>query len=129
MAATCNMLWSSYSGVNLISETPNVESLMGSLIFLHAGIYHGEFLVIDSDVSLIGAASGSVSDAVILERDTESTVLFVEGAKQAYIGHVTIKFSPDVTSTLPHHKHYCLEIGESCSPTIDHCVIRSSSVG
>jgi F-box protein 11 len=63
------------------------------------------------------------------ERESESTVMFVEGAKNAYIGHMTIKFSPDITSTVPHHKHYCIEIGENCSPTIDHCIIRSTSVG
>jgi len=66
---------------------------------------------------------------VILERESESTVMFVEGAKNAYAGHLTLKFSPDTTSTVPHHKHYCLEVGENCSPTIDHCIIRSTSVG
>lgn len=100
----------------------------GAKIFLHPGTYRGEFLVIDSDVTLIGAAPGVVADAVILERETESTVMFVEGAKNAYLGHVTLKFTPNVTSTVPHHKHFCLEVGENCSPTIDHCIIRSSSV-
>ncbi|XP_046688713.1 F-box only protein 11-like [Homalodisca vitripennis] len=64
----------------------------------------------------------------ILERESESTVMFVEGAKNAYAGHLTLKFSPDVASNVPHNKHYCLEVGENCSPTIDHCIIRSSSV-
>ncbi|XP_015364376.1 PREDICTED: F-box only protein 11 [Diuraphis noxia] len=100
----------------------------GAKIFLHPGTYRGEFLVIDSDITLIGAAPGVVADAVILERETESTVMFVEGAKSAYLGHVTLKFTPNVTSTVPHHKHFCLEVGENCSPTIDHCIIRSSSV-
>lgn len=77
----------------------------------------------------IGAAPGNVAESVILERESESTVMFVEGAKNAYAGHLTLKFSPDVTSTVPHHKHYCLEVGENCSPTIDHCIIRSTSVG
>lgn len=76
-----------------------------------------------------GAAPGNVAESVILERESESTVMFVEGAKNAYAGHLTLKFSPDVTSTVPHHKHYCLEVGENCSPTIDHCIIRSTSVG
>lgn len=101
----------------------------GNLIFLHSGHYRGEFLVIDSDVALIGAASGNVAESIVLERESESTVMFVEGAKHAYVGHMTLKFSPDVTSTVPHHKHYCLEVGENCSPTIDHCIIRSTSVG
>uniref|UniRef100_A0A182SNE4 F-box domain-containing protein n=1 Tax=Anopheles maculatus TaxID=74869 RepID=A0A182SNE4_9DIPT len=100
----------------------------GSLIFLHSGTYRGEFLVIDSDVALIGAAPGNVAESIILERESESTVMFVEGAKHAYVGHMTLKFSPDVTSTVPHHKHYCLEVSENCSPTIDHCIIRSTSV-
>jgi len=99
-----------------------------ALVFLHAGTYREEFLVIDSNVALIGAAPGNVAESVILERESESTVMFVEGAKQAYAGHLTLKFCPDVTSTVPHHKHYCLEVGENCSPTIDHCIIRSSSV-
>jgi F-box protein 11 len=100
-----------------------------ALVFLHAGTYRGEFLVIDSNVALIGAAPGNVAESVILERESESTIMFVEGAKHAYAGHLTLKFSPDVTSTVPHHKHYCLEVGENCSPTIDHCIIRSTSVG
>ena len=56
-------------------------------------------------------------------------MMFVEGAKSAYVGYLTLKFTPDIASTVPHHKHYCLEVGENCTPTIDHCVIRSSSVG
>jgi F-box protein 11 len=105
------------------------EQYPGCLIFLHAGTYRGEFLVIDSDVALIGAAPGNVAESIVLERESESTVMFVEGAKHAYVGHMTLKFSPELTSTVPHHKHYCLEVGENCSPTIDHCIIRSTSVG
>jgi F-box protein 11 len=113
---------------SMVDETVQ-ETQNSTLIFLHAGIYRGEFLVIDSDITLIGAAPGNVAESVVLERESESTVMFVEGAKNAYIGHMTLKFSPDITSTVPHHKHYCLEIGENCSPTIDHCIIRSTSVG
>lgn len=100
----------------------------GPLIFLHAGHYKGEYLFIDSDVALIGAAPGNVAEAVVLEREAGSTVMFVEGAKYAYVGYLSLKFSPDVTSTVSHHKHYCLDIGENCSPTVDNCIIRSSSV-
>lgn len=32
-------------------------------------------------------------DHVVLERDRESTVVFVEGAREAYLGYVTIKVS------------------------------------
>lgn len=116
------------SGGSCASSHTGEASSQGALIFLHAGTYRGEFLVIDSDISLIGAAPGNVAESVILERESESTVMFVEGAKQAYAGHLTLKFSPDVTSTVPHHKHYCLEVGENCSPTVDHCIIRSTSV-
>lgn len=76
-----------------------------------------------------GAAPGNVAESVILERSTESTLMFVEGAKTAYAGHLTLKFVPDVQANVSHHKHYCLEVGETCSPTIDHCIIRSTSVG
>lgn len=125
---------SSGSNISIPPASPsmvdeNVPETSNTLIFLHAGIYRGEFLVIDSDITLIGAAPGNVAESVVLERESESTVMFVEGAKNAYIGHMTLKFSPDITSTVPHHKHYCLEIGENCSPTIDHCIIRSTSVG
>ncbi|CAH0391496.1 unnamed protein product [Bemisia tabaci] len=98
------------------------------IIFLHTGVYRGEFLVIDSDVNLIGAASGNVAESVIIERESESTIMFVEGSKNAYAGHLTLKFAPDGTSNTPHHKHYCLEVGDNASPTIDHCILRSSSV-
>lgn len=109
------------------SNSSNVTSQ--PLIFLHSGHYKDDYLFIDSDVAWIGAASGSnVADNVILERESSSTVMFVEGANHAYLGFMTLKFSPDNTSTVQHHKHYCLEIGESCSPTVDNCIIRSSSV-
>lgn len=123
-----NHCGASLSSSSCIGSDDAVETA-GSLIFLHAGHYRGEFLVIDSDVALIGAAPGNVAESIVLERESESTVMFVEGAKHAYVGHMTLKFSPDVTSTVPHHKHYCLEVGENCSPTIDHCIIRSTSVG
>ncbi|KAL1404620.1 hypothetical protein pipiens_018793, partial [Culex pipiens pipiens] len=115
-------------GSAVVDEAFTTLENTGALIFLHQGTYRGEFLVIDSDVALIGAASGNVAESVILERESESTVMFVEGAKHAYVGHMTLKFSPDVTSTVPHHKHYCLEVSENCSPTVDHCIIRSTSV-
>lgn len=70
-----------------------------------------------------------MAESVILERESESTLTFSDGAKRAYAGHLTLKFSPDVTSTMQHHKHYCLEVSDNCSPTIDHCIIRSASVG
>lgn len=113
---------------NLYEDNVPPTEHPGPLIFLHAGHYKGEYLFIDSDVALIGAAAGNVAESVILEREAGSTVMFVEGAKYAYVGYLTLKFSPDVTSTVSHHKHYCLDIGENCSPTVDNCIIRSSSV-
>ncbi|KAL5282668.1 FBXO11 family protein [Megaselia abdita] len=99
------------------------------IIFLHSGHYKDDYLFIDSDVAWIGAAPGAnVAEHVILERESSSTVMFFEGANHAYLGFMTLKFSPDNTSTVQHHKHYCLEVSENCSPTIDNCIIRSSSV-
>lgn len=114
---------------NINDDTLSIQDCPGCLIFLHVGTYGGEYLVIESDITLIGAAPGNVAESIVLERESESTVVFAEGAKHAYIGHMTLKFSPDVASAIPHHKHYCLEVGENCSPTIDHCIIRSTSVG
>lgn len=79
--------------------------------------------------SLIGAAPGNVAKSVVLDRGSESTIMFVEGAKHAYAGHMTLKFSPGLVSVAPHHKHCSLEISENCSPVIDCCIIRSDSVG
>lgn len=76
-----------------------------------------------------GCAAGNVAESVVLEREAESTLTFAEGANRAYAGHMTLKFSPDATSTMQHHKHYCLEVSDNCSPTVDHCIIRSASVG
>lgn len=64
-----------------------------------------------------------------LERESETTIMFVEGAKNAYLGYMTVKFSPDIASAVPHHKHYCLEVGEHAYPTIEHVILRSTSVG
>ncbi|XP_041353360.1 F-box only protein 11-like [Gigantopelta aegis] len=98
------------------------------IIFVHSGLYQGEFLLIDIDVSIIGAAPGKVIDHVFIERESESTVMFVEGARKAYLGYISLRFMPDITSSVPHHRHYALEIAESCSPTIDQCRIKSTSV-
>lgn len=119
--------------VSKFDQFDNVKSsfevTVQPIIFLHSGHYKDEYLFIDADVAWIGAAPGSnVAENVILERESSSTAMFVEGANYAYLGFITLKFSPDNTSTVQHHKHYCLEIGENCSPTIDNCIIRSSSV-
>ncbi|XP_066953207.1 F-box only protein 11 isoform X1 [Macrobrachium rosenbergii] len=98
------------------------------LVLIHSGVYCGELIVIETNIAFIGAAPGNVAENVILERECESTVMFMEGAQRAYLGYVTIKFSPpSCTDTMQHHKHYALEIQENCSPTIEHCIIRSFS--
>ena len=56
-------------------------------------MYRNDVLVIDRDVTILGAAPGNVTDHVIIERDNDSTVVFTEGASRAYIGYVTIKVS------------------------------------
>lgn len=43
--------------------------------------------------SVLFLASGNVIDHVIIERESESTVMFVEGAKDAYLGYVTLRVS------------------------------------
>lgn len=37
------------------------------------------------------SAPGNVMDQVIIERESESTIMFVEGARTAYFGYVTLK--------------------------------------
>lgn len=47
------------SSTTTATTTNNTESnSQGALIFLHAGTYRGEFLVIDSDIALIGNVAG-----------------------------------------------------------------------
>lgn len=50
----------------LMNDDVLVQDPPSTLIFLHAGIYRCEFLVIDSDITLIGAASGNVAESVVL---------------------------------------------------------------
>lgn len=64
-----------------------------AIIFIHSGMYLTEYLFVDTNVTMIGAAPGNVIDNVIIERGTESTITFVEGAKEAYLGYVTLKVS------------------------------------
>ncbi|XP_022668659.1 F-box only protein 11-like isoform X2 [Varroa destructor] len=99
------------------------------LILIHSGNYKNEFLVVDSPVHMLGCGPGwNPAETVVLERDTESTITFVEGSRGSYLGYVTLRFAPEVCSNVPHHKHYCLEINENSAPIIDHCIIRSQSV-
>lgn len=100
------------------------------LVFIHTGTYRPDFLVIDCNIAMIGAASGNIANNVIIEKESETTVSFIEGAKRAFLGYVTLKFSPNEVSSGSSHlhsKHYCLEVGDGASPIIDHCIIRSTS--
>lgn len=97
------------------------------LIFVHSGLYL-ESIEIDKEVALIGASFGNVAESVIIQKETESTISFGESTK-AYVGYMTIRFFPEQTSTVLHHKHFCLEIGDNCCPTIENCFIRSGNNG
>lgn len=66
------------------------------LIFVHANKYVGESLVIDNNAEIVGAACGNIAENVVFETDRESTVVFVEGSLNSYLGYVTLKFSPDL---------------------------------
>ena len=49
-----------------------------------------------SDTTLFPLFS-SVSEHVIIERQSESTIMFVEGSKDSYLGYMTLKFSPGMS--------------------------------
>ncbi|XP_078001279.1 F-box only protein 11-like isoform X2 [Glandiceps talaboti] len=104
-----------------------VEGQMYQLILVHAGIYSCEWLYIDTPVCIIGAAFGNNPDSVIIENNKESTFVFMENSEDAYLGFLSIRFTPDANSQQPHHKHSCIEVTANCWPTIDSCVIRSKS--
>lgn len=36
-------------------------------------------------------APGNVAENVVLERESESTITFVEGARESYLGYLTLK--------------------------------------
>ncbi|XP_013794342.1 F-box only protein 11-like isoform X1 [Limulus polyphemus] len=119
-----------YSGRNIIyfdTIEQALEEPDSSLIFIHSGVYKGDYIIYSS-VTLLGAAPGNVAENVILERECESTVMFTKGAREAFLGFLTLRLKPDMKSSVQHHKHYCLHITENSSPTIDHCIIRSTSV-
>ena len=53
-------------------------------------------------------APGDVVDKVKIERENESTVVFTEGARNAYIGYITIKVKPaDYHDSDNVHTHTC----------------------
>jgi len=56
---------------------------------------------LNNPVACLLTAPGNVQDHVVIERESESTVVFVEGAKDAYLGYCTLKVSISVCQTLP----------------------------
>ncbi|KAF2356906.1 Parallel beta-helix repeat-2, partial [Trinorchestia longiramus] len=98
------------------------------LVFVHQGTHKAEQVVIESNVNVIGAAPGNVAENVIIEHDRESSVVFCANCRHAYLGYVTVRFSPAAGTESNHGpKHYSMEVQENCSPLIEHCVIRSLS--
>lgn len=55
-------------------------------------MFHLALLINDTvAMNVDGAGPGNVSDHVIIERQSESAVTFCEGAKDAYLGYVTLR--------------------------------------
>ncbi|KAF0302839.1 F-box only protein 11 [Amphibalanus amphitrite] len=106
------------------SERPGAPA--NPLIFIHTGHYMRQSLVIKSNVQLIGAAAGNVAKHVIIEHGNESTLKFGKGARQAYVGYVTLHLEV-VANAAPSGEH-CSPAADQCSPTVDHCVVRSRSL-
>ena len=44
-------------------------------------------------IEIFISAPGNVVDHVVIERQTESTIVFGEGARDSYLGYVTLKVS------------------------------------
>lgn len=82
-----------YDSIERAYSFVDSEDMDNAIIFIHSGMYLTEYLFVDTNVIMIGAAPGNVIDNVIIERGTESTITFVEGAKEAYLGYVTLKVS------------------------------------
>ncbi|XP_077541241.1 F-box only protein 11-like [Haemaphysalis longicornis] len=95
--------------------------------FVHAGTYQEELITVDSSVALIGAAPGNVAEKVIIQRGKGSTVTFVEGARAAYLGYLTLNFKPRSPSPRRNRKRCCLQIIADCSPRGEHCIVHSTS--
>lgn len=123
--SNCSNEWNNYEAN--VKDSDNLVTEQNALIFVHTGLYQ-ESIEIDKDIAMIGAAFGNIAESVVLQKSTESTISFGDGTK-AYVGYMTLRFSPEAASTLLHHKHFCLEIGENSCPTIDNCIIRSGSNG
>lgn len=123
--SNCSPEWNNFDANAKDGDNTTVEQ--HACVFVHSGLYQ-ESIEIDKDIAMIGAAFGNIAEAVVLQKNTNSTISFGDGTK-AYVGYMTLRFSPEAASTVLHHKHFCLEIGENCCPTVDNCIIRSGSNG
>lgn len=64
---------------------------------------------------------------VIIENAEDTTISFIDGAVNAYLGYVSVFFNPDKMVPNPHANHYALHITDNSSPLIERCLIHSSS--
>ncbi|KAH9362876.1 hypothetical protein HPB48_015161 [Haemaphysalis longicornis] len=112
---------------NIVTALNLSRAMIQPVIFVHAGTYQEELITVDSTVALIGAAPGNVAEKVIIQRGKGSTVAFVEGARAAYLGYLTLNFTPRSPSSRRNRKRCCLQITANCSPTVEHCIVRSTS--
>uniref|UniRef100_A0A0N4Z5C7 F-box only protein 11 n=1 Tax=Parastrongyloides trichosuri TaxID=131310 RepID=A0A0N4Z5C7_PARTI len=107
-------------------ETTNTSE---RLILIHTGHYNPPPIVINKAIQMIGAAPGpDVMKKVIIENTTATTISFIDGSVNAYLGFMTIRFNPDRNSAQPHQLNYAIQVQDEASPTIDRCIIYSSSV-
>ncbi|KAF8385431.1 dre-1 [Pristionchus pacificus] len=108
----------------------NAQSTNEKLIFVHTGHYTPDPLVITTDVQMIGASSGFVIPTkVVIQNRQDTTMSLMEGSAGAYVGFMSILFTPEV-NPLPnptHQAHYAVMVSDEASPVIDRCLIQSSS--
>jgi len=96
---SCIHVRPSYNGTakDPVTKMPYFETIKDSLdyaeehlngetkIFVHLGTYPGEFLMMGSDVPLIGATPGvTTDDVVILKRDFKLTIMFVTNCRSIH---------------------------------------------
>ncbi|XP_077549393.1 uncharacterized protein LOC144162643 [Haemaphysalis longicornis] len=112
---------------NIVTALNLSRAMSQPVIFVHAGTYQEELITVNSSVALIGAAPGNVAEKVVIQRGKGSTVTFVEGARAAYLGYLTLNFMPRCPSSRRNRKRCCLQITANCSPTVEHCIVRSTS--
>lgn len=122
------LYFNTITGAMNFSEENIFKGSENLVIFIHAGVYTNECLCLDENLTIIGAAGGfNIAEQIVIERQNESVCVCYEGAKDTYVGYVTLKYSPS-SASMTFAKHCALEITEMCSPTFDHCIIRSSSI-